>query len=413
MKLAAPAAPGTLRCNLPGEDTGSMRPWVILAALTLGRVAVGYQLQTVAALGTTLVPLFHLTYAEFGALIGAYMLLGVFVALPFGILGRWLGDRLLTTVGFALMVVGPIVCVWSNSAGSIAAGRVVAGVGGVGMIVLQGKIIADWFPGRRFMMAISIAVCGYPIGVDLAQLILPPVSHAFGWPTGFVSGCVVPTVALVLFVGGFRRSPHVEETPPHFALPSLHECLLLVIAGVMWTAYTAGFTGYLSYVPSTLAWRGATVTLTGLVVTIATWGNIPATLFGGGLAERFGGSSVLVVGTLGLAIGAAGTALFHMPVVGAVLVGVIGSIHPGVIVALGTLSARQEHRAVGMGIFYSLYYAGNTIGPALCGQTADLYGGPAGGLLAAAVIALLAIPMYLLHQRLARREVLPTVVAGK
>lgn len=411
MKFAAPSAPGTGRGKLPDKEGGSVRPWVILAALTLGRIAAGYQLQTVATLGTTLVPLFHLSYAEFGELIGAYMLLGAFVALPFGILGRRFGERSLTTVGFALMVAGPVICVWNDSTTSIAAGRVIAGVGGVGMIVLQGKIIADWFPGRRFMMATSISVCGFPIGVDLAQLILPPVSHTFGWPAAFVSGCALPVLALVLFVTGFRRSPHVEQTPQHFALPSLHECLLLVIAGVMWTAYTAGFTGYLSYVPSTLALRGATVALTGVVVTVATWGNIPATLFGGGLAERFGGSLVLVVGTLGLAIGAAATAMFHVPLVGAVLVGIIGSIHPGVIVALGTLSARQENRAVGMGIFYSLYYAGNTIGPALCGRTADLYGGPAGGLLAAAVIALLAIPMYVLHQRLARREVLPSVVA--
>ena len=341
------------------------------------------------------------------------MLLGVFVALPFGILGRWLGDRLLTTVGFALMVVGPIVCVWSNSAGSIAAGRMVAGVGGVGMIVLQGKIIADWFPGRRFMMAISIAVCGYPIGVDLAQLILPPVSHAFGWPTGFASGCVVPALALVLFVGSFRRSPARRGGAAAFRLA---QPARVPAAGHRRRHLDRLYGGFhrLSLLCAVHAGVArTTVALTGLVVTIATWGNIPATLFGGGLAERFGGSSVLVVGTLGLATGAAGTALFHVPVVGAVLVGVIGSIHPGVIVALGTLSARQEHRAVGMGIFYSLYYAGNTIGPALCGRTADLYGGPAGGLLAAAVIALLAIPMYLLHQRLARREVLPTVVAGK
>ena len=76
-----------------------------------------------------------------------------------------------------------------------------------------------------------------------------------------------------------------------------------------------------------------------------------------------------------------------LPVLWAVLVGIVGSIHPGVIVTVGTLSTRQEHRAVGMGIFYSLFFAGGTIGPALCGRAADLYGSPAGGLLAAAAIS--------------------------
>lgn len=395
-----------IRPDLLLKETTVLRPWTILAALLLGRIAFGYQFQTVATLGPDLVPLFHLTYAEFGALIGAYMLLGAFVALPLGVLGRWLGDRLVLAVGMALMVAGPCVSAWGDDPAGIAAGRIVAGIGGVGMIVLQGKVIADWFTGSRFMLAISIAVCGYPIGVGLAQLILPPVAHGFGWPAGFLTGAVLPGVALLLFLASFRPLPEAAAAQRRISWPSLRECLLIAIAGTIWTAYTAGFSGYLSYVPSTLALRGDGLALIGVVVTIATWGNIPATTFGGGLAARYGGFLILAIGTLGLAIGTAGTALAGLPVLWAVLVGIIGSIHPGVIVAVGTLSARPENRAVGLGIFYSLYYAGGTVGPALCGRAADLYGGPAGGLLAAAAISAMAIPMYLLHRRLAAQAVL-------
>ena len=53
------------------------------------------------------------------------------------------------------------------------------------------------------------------------------------------------------------------------------------------------------------------------------------------------------------------------------MVGIIGSFHPGVIMAVGTLSARPENRAVGMGLFYSIYYAGGTVVPAFCGWAAD------------------------------------------
>jgi MFS family permease len=389
------------------KDTTALRPWAILASLALGRIAFGYQFQTVATLGPDLVPLFHLTYAEFGALIGSYMLLGAFVALPLGLLGRWLGDRTVTAIGLALMVAGPCVSAWGGNPANIAAGRIVAGVGGVGMLVPQGKIIADWFTGRGLVFAMSIVVCGYPIGVGLAQLVLPPVSHNFGWPDGFLSGIVVPGLALLLFFTSFGSSPHVAATPERFSLPSLRECLLVVIAGMMFTAYTAGSAGYFSYVPSTLIRHGAGSALTGLVVAIAAWGNPPATVFGGGLAGRFGGFKVLLVGTLGLAIGTAGTALIGLPILWAVVVGVVGSIHHGVIVTVGTLSTRPEHRAVGLGIFYSLFFAGGSIGPALCGRAADLYGSPSGGLLAAAAISALAIPLYLLHRRLAALTVLP------
>ena len=55
------------------------------------------------------------------------------------------------------------------------------------MIVLQNKIIADWFAGRRFMWAISMSVAAYPIGVGLAQLVLPPLALAYGWQAAFLS----------------------------------------------------------------------------------------------------------------------------------------------------------------------------------------------------------------------------------
>src|SRR5512146_2157153 len=90
----------------------------------------------------------------------------------------------------------------------------------------------------------------------------------------------------------------------------------------------------------------------------------------------------------------------------AVIIGIAGSLHPGVIMAVGTLSARPENRAVGMGLFYSMYYAGGAVVPALCGWAADLTGGPEGALLAAAAVSALAIPMYALHRRLAAHGVM-------
>ena len=115
---------------------------------------------------------------------------------------------------------------------------------------------------------------------------------------------------------------------------------------------------------------------------------------------------MFLIGTTALVIGMTGTALVDWPVTLAVVIGVVGSFHPGVIMAVGTLSARPENRAVGMGLFYSIYYAGGTAVPALCGWAADVYGGPEGALLAAAAVSALAAPMYLLHRRLAEHRVM-------
>ena len=156
-----------------------------------------------------------------------------------------------------------------------------------------------------------------------------------------------------------------------------------------------------------MAARGEGLVLTGLVLTIATWGNVPATLLGAGLAARFGG-----VPHLPARHGGAGGRHGRRRAAGlagdlcALVIGVVGSFHPGVIMAVGTLSARPENRAVGMGLFYSMYYAGGAVVPALCGWAADLYGGPEGALLAAAAVSALAVPMYLLHRRMAAHEVM-------
>jgi MFS family permease len=383
-----------------------VRRWLILAVVALARIGFGYQFQTVATLGPVLVRRFHIDYATLGTLIGAYMLFGAFLALPLGLLGRRFGDRLVVGCGLALMVLGPLVSAAAAGPAGIGIGRSVAGVGAVAMIVLQNKIIADWFSGRHFMLAISISVAAYPIGVGIAQLVLPPLTLAYGWPAGFLSDTVPMAVALALFLASFRPAPHAAPVPRAFSLPGGRECLLLMIAGLIWTAYTAGYSGYTSYVPSVMAVRGEGLVLTGLVLTIATWGNVPATMVGGGLAGRFGALRIFMLGTLALVIGIGGTALVDWPISLAVLIGIVGSFHPGVIMAVGTLSARPENRAVGMGLFYSMYYAGGTVVPALCGWAADLYGGPEGALLAAAGVSALAMPMYLLHRRLAAHEMM-------
>lgn len=381
-----------------------LRPWIILASLALARIAFGYQFQTIASLGTDLVRRFGLSYAQLGSLIGAYMLLGMFVALPLGLLGRRFGDRWVLGTGLALMTVGSCVSAWAEIPAWIGAGRTIAGVGAVAMIVLQGKIIADWFTGPRFMIGISVSVCAFPIGMGLAQLVLPTVLANFGLGAAFLTDAVPAALSLVLFLGSHRDPPHAAPVPRRFSLPSGRECLLLVIAGSIWTVYTSGFAGYASYLPSSLAVRGYGAAVIAVVMTIATWGNVPGTLAGGGLAARFGGFNMFLVGTLALVVGMAGSAVSGWPIAWAVLIGVVGSIQPGVIMAVGTLSARAENRAVGMGLFYTLYYAGGTFAPALCGMTADWAGHPEAGLLAAAAISALAIPLYMLHRALASHE---------
>lgn len=390
------------------KESLKIRPLVVLAAIVLARLGWGYQFQTVGSLGALLIPLFRLDYTTFGNLIGAFMLAGTFVALPLGLAGGRFGDRPILAGGLALMVVGAVVSAGGGGPQGIALGRAICGIGAVGMVVIQGKVIADWFHGRAFLLAISTSVAAYPLGVGLGQLTQPPLAEAFGWPAAFLAGGAIQAAALALFLGSFRPPSPLQPIRRTLALPSGRECLLAAVAGLVWASYTSGYTGFLSYAPALMASRGEGMALTGVVIALATWGTLPPTLFGAGLANRAGAYRVFLIGTCALAIGVAGTALTDLPVLWAILLGVMGNIQAGVIQAVGTLSARPEYRAAAMGIFYAVYYAGGTVVPTLCGYTADLVGGPDGALLCAAAVCVLGIPAYASHRRLGAHATLLT-----
>jgi predicted MFS family arabinose efflux permease len=208
-----------------------LRPWLILAALALSRVAFGYQFQSVASLGPDLVTRFGLSYAQLGSLIGIYNLLGVFAALPLGLLARRFGDRWILGAGLAFMTGGACFSVWAPTEFGIGAGRLMAGLGAVALSVLQGKVIADFFAGPRFMMALSIPVCAFPIGLGLAQLVLPPVLTSFGLRAALLTGVVPAALALLLFLPSYREPAHAATVLRRFSFPSRRECLLVLIAG--------------------------------------------------------------------------------------------------------------------------------------------------------------------------------------
>lgn len=381
-----------------------LRPLIILTALACARVAFGYQFQTIATLATELGDQFALTYTQLGALIGAYMISGCILALPLGLLGRRVGEGRVLLIGLALMTTGCVHSAFATTAAGIGFGRATAGVGAVAMIVLQNKIIAEWFAGARFMMAISVTVCSFPVGMGLAGLVLPVLMHHFGMTLALLSDALPAAVALALFGISYREP--VLEAPPvrRFALPTGREAVLLTIAGFAWMVYTAGFSGFASYLPASMSLRGYDLPVIGVVMAIATWGNVAGTLSGGSLATRLGGQTVFLAGTSFLVVGMLMLTLTPWAVGGALVLGVLGSIQPGVLMAAGTFSARPDNRAVGMGLFYTIYYLGGAFVPAVCGLAADSAGRPEGGLLAAAALSALAIPAFILHRMLLFRR---------
>ncbi len=383
----------------------------IVAALALGRIAFGFQFQTLASLGPELVRVMGLDYAALGTLVGLYMAPGMLIALPGGLLGRRFGERLVVGVGFALMAGGALLAAAATAPPGIGLGRAVSGAGAVALTVMQGKMVSDRFQGPGFVTVMGILVGMFPVGVGLAGIALAPMLARFGWPGLFLMGGGIAVLAALVMAVSMRAGPVPLREAGGWSMPSRQECGLVAAAGLVWTFYNAGYYGFLSYLPSLLASRGHAAGEAALVLTIATWTNLPATILGGWLAGRWGGSRVFALGTASMLLAVAGPALLDWPLVWGLLFGSLGSIHAGVIVARGTLSARQENRSVGMGVFYTVYYVGGTGLPWLCGRAADAAGTPGGALLMGAALTSLSIPCFVLHRRWAASS--PFVVSER
>ena len=383
------------------------RLWMILASLTLARATMGFQFQSPAAVGPVLTAA-GLSHAELGALIGVYLLPGALFALPGGWLGDRFGDKRVVLVGLAMMCAGGALMVPALSYPVMVAGRLVAGVGAVLLNVLVSKMVTDWFAERRLPTAMGILISSWPLGIALALVTLGPLEAALGLHWAFAVPTLACTFALVLLALIYRSPPSPDpaggsDAPTAPGL-SANEVVGALLAGSVWCLYNVAFILPLAFGPELLASRGMGLVESGATVSLASWLIIPALPLGAMLAERIGrpgvtmGTSFVAIALLTLWILASA-----QPAVSFALLGLLFGPAGGLIMALPGSVLRESSRAVGMGIFFTVYYVGMGIFPALAGYARDLTGEPAAPLWLAAVAIGLALLALVAFNRVARR----------
>jgi predicted MFS family arabinose efflux permease len=385
------------------------RAWAVLLALTLARTAMGFQFQSVAAVGPLLTAEAAISYAALGTLMGIYLLPGAFVALPGGWLGRRFGDKRVVLASLAMMTGGGGLMVLSGIYEVMFAGRLVAGVGGVLLNVLLTKMVTDWFAGRRIVVAMSILISSWPLGISIALVSLGPLGEAVG--AAFALPVAACAAALVLVAVVYKPPPEVEPTDaarPATGSLSRRELWGAVVAGGVWCFYNVAFILPLAFGLEFLTAGGMTLAAAGSAISLAGWLIIPALPLGGWLAERIGRpdatmtASFLVIAGLLWAI-----PFLPAPVLWFGLLGLAFGPAGGLIMALPSEILRPRNRAVGMGIFYTVYYVGMGICPAIAGLLRDWTGDPAAPLFFAAVTILLALAGLVGFRRIATATPVP------
>lgn len=122
--------------------------WIVLAGLIVARVAFAYQFQSLAVVAPGFMGELGLDALAVGTLVGLYMLPGFFLAIPGGVLSQWVGERRFLTGCLAAMVAGGLICGFASGYWSICVGRLLSGLGAIGLNVVMAKIVIDWFRPR-------------------------------------------------------------------------------------------------------------------------------------------------------------------------------------------------------------------------------------------------------------------------
>lgn len=376
--------------------------WRILLLLFAARTAMAYQFQTIGSAGPFLVEALGIDYAVLGTVIGLYMLPGIFFALPGGVLGQRFGARGIVLLGLALMVVGGALTV-SESLSLIVAGRALSGTGAVLINVLMTKMVTDWFAGREIVTAMALFIASWPLGLAMGLLTFAPMAVAYSWRAVMLAGAALAVVALVLMAALYRDAPEAARGPAQLRVElDRREWMLILLAGLMWSAYNVGYIVLISFLPELFAARGYSLTDASRLVSLLGWALIPSVPLTGYLAERVGRPNLLMAGSLA-AVTAAIALMPFMPTPAGTFIFIVLAIGipAGLIMALPAQALTPHNRSAGMGIFYTAYYVGMAALPPVAGLVRDWSGSVAAPALFSAatmIVAMLALWFFRVAQ---------------
>jgi len=374
--------------------------WRILALLFAARVGLGFQFQTMGAVGGELSDAFGLDNAQIGLMIGLFMAPGLFLAMPAGFSGRLASDRVLAGLGLGALALGGAMSAMASDPAGIGAGRLLSGAGFLFATLFFTKMVADWFEGREIATAMSILVMSWPFGIAMGQVGHTWLAEVHGWRFPFAvasAWCAVAAIAVLTLY----RPPH--DLPSRIAgrirglLP--REWGLIVLAGIAWGVFNAGYVVYLSFGPRMLEAQGMGTLASASVISVGSWLMILSGTACGQVADRFGRrETILAVCMTGAFLALILLSLPGAGLTASLLFGLVGMAPAGVIMALAGQAVAPERRAFGMGVFFTVYYAIMTASPPIAGWLFDRTGAPDSAILFGAGLFALVFPVAFLFR---------------
>lgn len=381
--------------------------WLVFVVLFLARTTIAYQFQSVASIGPALPELLGIDYATIGVLIGCYMLPGVVLALPGGVLNQRFGSKRILILGLLLMSIGAVLMV-PGSALFLFAGRLTSGAGAAILNVVLARTVADWFEEHELAGVMGTFVASWPLGVALSLVSVPSAALALGgWGPVMILSAIPSLLCLLVLSAGYRDPPrhaslHAPSAPG--ALP-FREALIATTAGAIWGLYNVSYVVFVAALPEFFTERGYSLAEAAALASVLGWVLIASLPLGGYLSQRIGHGSLVMIGCFliiaGSAVSLAVTSATALSLT--VLAATVG-LPAGLIMALPAQALAPERRAIGTGIYFTVFYVSMATLPGVAGLVRQYTADPASPLIfGAGTIALAALAViYLRWLRQAR-----------
>jgi predicted MFS family arabinose efflux permease len=376
--------------------------WFVIAILFLVRTVIGFQFQSVASVAPNLITDFNIDYTQVGTLIGFYYLPGVLLSFPAGLFVKHLGEKTVCTGGLVLMIVGGVWMGLSDGMTMALTGRALTGVGSVLLSQALTNMVTDWFIRREIVAAMGILLASWPFGIVLGLLLQEPLAHDFGWRSVMHAAALLCGMALLLLLTTYTSPPaeagKAAATGPvkkrRQTLPPLRQTLAVTMAGAMWGSLNLSLVIFFSFGPPALREQGVGTVAAAAMTSSTLWILMFSVPLGGALIQSSGRSNTaIIVFSIAAGLALALLPVTRLPLAFCAALGLAGGPPAGSIMALPSRVLGQEYRALGFGLFFTIYYLILAFGSTLAGLVRDFFGTSASAIFFGAILLFALVPL--------------------
>lgn len=379
------------------------KAWLGLSVVYSGFLAVGFVFHFVPPVLPFVVEDLGITHGQAGLLMSLFALPGIVLSLSSGWLTDRFGERVVGSLGLAVMGSGALAMAHAGSFALILAGRTLSGIGVVIAVIAMQRMVTRLFAGRPLGIPMGVSGSAIPVGIIVVLNLAGPLAEEQGWRVvASRTGLFAIAVAMV-FLGAswfltrgvaVGRTPGVAKVPTGAEGPAGRRGFRAIwIVGAVWFCANGAMTAFMTFAPDHYLDLGFAAGERGWLTSVPMWASALLGPLAGWLSDRYGGKAAFIawgMGLLGLCL-----ALVPWGTVPPVVLGLGLGIALAAVVtptmSLPGMVLAPSHIGRGFGILSTCANVGIFVVPPLAGHVRDLSGGYGWPFAIMAAVALLGI----------------------